>query len=99
MDSVTTRNTVLKRDFTAPEILDIKKNTRGIITIGGAGLASCAIGMGLVDEVHAFVVPVVLGSGRKWISGVPPTKLRLLGAEEPGDGVVLMRYGVLATHP
>jgi len=55
--------------------------------------------MGLVDEIHAFVFPVLLGNGKKWISGVPLTKLRFLGMEELYDGVVMMRYGVNETHP
>jgi len=99
MDAVATSGTVLKKEFLAPEIIAIKEKTQGIISIGGAGIASSAIGMGLVDEIHAFVFPVLLGSGKKWISGVPLTKLRFLGMEALYGGVVMMRYRVLATHP
>jgi dihydrofolate reductase len=48
---------------------------------------------GLIDEVHIFLHPVVLGHGAPFFAGVTP-KLRLVGSERIGEGAVKLRYGV-----
>lgn len=62
--------------------------------VGGGDLASQFRDAGLLDAVHLFVVPVLLGSGvRLWREGAGPTGLRLDWAEAHAGGVE-MRYTV-----
>jgi dihydrofolate reductase len=64
------------------------------IAVGGAGLAAACIRLGLVDEYHQFVHPVVLGAGTPYF---PPLDhripLRLTGTRTFGS-VVHLRYEV-----
>jgi dihydrofolate reductase len=45
---------------------------------------------GLVDEFHLMVFPIVLGNGRRLFDGLSsPATLRLAGAQEAGDALIL----------
>jgi riboflavin biosynthesis pyrimidine reductase len=48
---------------------------------------------GLLDEVHLYLRPVVLGTGRPMFVG-PRPKMRLLGSERIGAEVIWLRYAV-----
>lgn len=97
LDSCTTSSTVLKKDFVASEIQKIKKNTRGDISIGGAALASSALALNLVDEMILFMVPVILGSGKKWIKDVSMNGLQLVETKSFKNDVLMVRYQI--PHP
>ena len=56
-------NYTLVREVDANEIARMKEEPGGDIGVGGAGLASTLIRLGLVDEFQLFVNPVVLGGG------------------------------------
>ena len=56
------------------------------ISVGGPDLAAQAIGAGLVDELHLFVVPVVVGGGNRAL----PEGVRL-GARSAGRAPVRQR--------
>ena len=68
--------------------------------IGGAALAAAALGLGLLDELNVFRVPVVLGGGTPHL---PPTDgplpLVLVGTSTWGAGVVHERYRVATGEP
>jgi len=92
LDRVTTAETILKSDFSQSELLGIKASTNGIISIGGAEIASTAINMNLVDEIYAFVFPVLIGDGRKWIDVDAVKNLRLIETKQFEDGVLMIHY-------
>jgi riboflavin biosynthesis pyrimidine reductase len=62
--------------------------------VGGAELAAWAIEAALVDELHLFLMPVVVGSGKP---GLPDRRLglELLDERRFGNGTVYLRYGTL----
>jgi len=64
------------------------------VGIGGAGLAAAAIELGLVDELHMFRNPVVVGGGTPFLppvaEGVP---LDLVETRTFGSRVIYERYG------
>ncbi len=69
-------------------------DTEGDIWIaGGAALATSLFEEGLVDEVHVFVQPILLGEGISLFGALSrPTCLRLESMEKwPGD-IVELRY-------
>ena len=48
--------------------------------MGGAGLASTLVKLGLIDEYHIAVHPVVLGGGRK-LFAEPKQRIKLLAGD------------------
>jgi dihydrofolate reductase len=62
--------------------------------VGGAGLAGAALAADLVDELHLFVIPVLLGDGTPYFpAGVERVRLELLDTRTFGSRVVYLRYG------
>jgi riboflavin biosynthesis pyrimidine reductase len=51
------------------------------------------IGEGIVDEIHLFVTPVVVGGGTRSLPDDVRLKLHLLDERRFGNGVVFLRYG------
>ena len=56
-------NARLARNDVAGEVARLKQEPGKDLAVGGAGLASSLIDLGLVDEYQVFVSPVVLGGG------------------------------------
>jgi dihydrofolate reductase len=64
------------------------------VEIGGAGLASAAIELGLVDELHMFRNPVVVGGGTPFLPPVTEDiPLDLIETRTFGSRVIYERYG------
>jgi dihydrofolate reductase len=61
--------------------------------VGGAELAAQAIEAGLVDEYHLFLVPVVVGGGKRSLpDGNVRVDLQLLDERRFSDGTVYLHY-------
>jgi dihydrofolate reductase len=77
----------------AEELATLKEQPGKDLAVGGAGLASTFIELGLVDEYRLFVSPVVLGGGTPYF---PPLEnrvnLELVETRTFGSRVVYMRY-------
>jgi dihydrofolate reductase len=86
-------NARLVRDGVAEEVARLKEQPGKDLAVGGAGLASTLIKLGLVDEYRLFVSPVVLGGGTPYF---PPLDeridLELAEARTFGSRVVYVRY-------
>ena len=64
------------------------------VSIGGAGLAAAAIGLGLVDELRMFRYPVVVGGGTPVLPPVTAAvPLELIETRTFGSRVIYERYG------
>src|SRR3712207_9577907 len=62
-------------------------------SVGGAGLASSCIELGLVDEFQLFVNPVVLGGGTPYLPALEERiNLELVETRTFGSRVVYVRY-------
>jgi dihydrofolate reductase len=85
-------NARLVRDGAAEEVARLKEQPGGDLAVGGAGLASAFIKLGLVDEFRLFVSPVVLGGGTPYF---PPLderiELELVETQTFGSRVVYVR--------
>ena len=80
---------------TASKITDLKAEDGGdIVMSGSATTVRWLLGEGLLDELHLFVHPIVVGDGmaRLFPSDQPQTKLELLSAETFGTGVLNLAY-------
>jgi dihydrofolate reductase len=64
------------------------------VGIGGAGLATAAIELGLVDELRMFRYPVVVGGGTPFLPPVTQhVPLDLIETRTFGSRVIFERYG------
>jgi dihydrofolate reductase len=86
-------NARLVRDNIAEEVARLKEQPGKDMALGGAGLASTFIKLGLIDEFRPFVHPAVLGGGTPYF---PPMderiNLHLVETRTFGSGVVYVRY-------
>src|SRR4051794_23409405 len=73
-DSARTR---LERSFEPDVVRGLKEAADRTIEVGGPGLATAAFHAGLVDEVHLFVSPVILGGGKRAVPDGVRLDLRL----------------------
>jgi dihydrofolate reductase len=85
-------NTRLEREFDLGEVRRMKEEATADLSIGGPDLAGQALAVGLVDEVHLFVVPVTIGGGTPALPGHLRTDLELLDLDRFAGGVVHLHY-------
>ena len=83
----------LARDGLADELAELKGQPGKDLAVGGAGLASSAGRLGLIDEYRLFVSPVVLGAGTRFFPALDERiDLELVETRTFGSRVVYMRY-------
>ncbi len=90
-ESVTAR-TRIERAFDADGVRRLKAEASRDLSVGGAQLAAQAIRAGLVDELHQFVNPIVVGGGNPWLPDDVRWELELLDEHRFGGGVVHLHY-------
>ena len=86
-------NARLVRDGAAEEVARLKEEPGKDLAVGGAGLASTFMTLGLIDEYRLFISPVILGGGTPYF---PPLEerinLELVETRTFGSRVVYVRY-------
>jgi dihydrofolate reductase len=92
LESVSSDRTRIEREFDPEAVRRLK--AAGDITIGGPNLAAQAFRAGLVDEYRTFLVPVVVGDGKRALPGDVHLELELLDERRFGSGTVYLRYRV-----
>jgi riboflavin biosynthesis pyrimidine reductase len=65
LEAVSSARTRIERDFDPGAVRQMKALAGSDITVGGPDLAAQAIKVGLVDEYHLFVAPIVVGGGKQ----------------------------------
>jgi dihydrofolate reductase len=86
-------NTTIVRDVVKEEVLALKEQPGGDLSLGGPGIAAAFQRLGLIDEYAVYVHPVLIGAGRPlFLSADDMTSLRLLESRTFGSGVNLLRY-------
>jgi dihydrofolate reductase len=86
----------IERDFDPEAIRSLKARSASDLAIGGPELAAQAIAAGLVDEYQLFLVPVVVGGGKRSLPDGVRLNLELLDECRFGNGTVYVRYGTRA---
>ena len=87
-----TRRTRIERTFDPDVVRQLKAAATSDLTVGGADLAAHALRSGLVDEVHLFLAPVVVGGGKRFFPDDVRMDLELLDERRFGNGMVFVRY-------
>jgi dihydrofolate reductase len=62
------------------------------ILIGGPELAAHAFRVGLIDECHLFLIPILVGGGKSALPDNLRLELELLAERRFGNGTVYLRY-------
>jgi dihydrofolate reductase len=94
--SVSSARTRIERDFDPDAIRALKASTDRDIGIGGPELAGEALRAGLVDEIHLFLNPIIVGRGNPALPDDIRVSLELLEERRFGNGVVYLRYRTTA---
>ena len=86
-------NAKLVEDNIAEEIAKLKEQPGKDMALGGAGIASTFMRLGLIDEYGLYVHPVIIGDGTPMFPALDnKINLRLIETRKFGSGVVLLRY-------
>ncbi|ONI85108.1 deaminase [Saccharothrix sp. ALI-22-I] len=74
------------------QVAELKQRPGRELQVHGSGeLLQTLIAHGLVDEYQLWVVPVVLGSGKRLFrEGTPPTGMRLVDSRTTGSGASVL---------
>ncbi len=94
LEAVSSARTRIERDFEPAAVRRMKAAAGRDISVGGPNLASQAIRAGLLDEYHVFVVPIVVGGGKRSLPDDVRIELELLDERRFGNGMVYLRYRV-----
>ena len=92
LDDVWTPRTRLERQFDADAIRGMKEAAVGDISVSGPDLAQHAFRAGLVDGIHLFVFPVLVGGGKSGLPRDVRMDLDLLEERRFGNGVVHLHH-------
>jgi dihydrofolate reductase len=94
LDSVDTARTRLEHDFDPRAVRTLVGAADRDVSIGGPTLAAAALGAGIVDDVHLFLHPVVVGGGTAALPTSTRFGLRLVDTHTFRSGVVHLHHRV-----
>jgi dihydrofolate reductase len=95
LDKAEGKNTEIVRTNLKDEILKLKQEQGKYILTGGADIPSQLIQLGLVDEYHIVVHPVIAGEGRRLLEGISlqeKLQLKLVESKTFKSGTVALHY-------
>ena len=95
LDSADDKNTRIVRSNLRDEILKLKQEQGKNILTGGVSIPSQLIELGLVDEYHFVVGPIVAGEGRRLLEGSglqEKLQLKLVESKIFKSGCVALHY-------
>jgi dihydrofolate reductase len=84
-------NATLVADDIEAVIRGLKAELAGEIEVAGPDLARSLTDLGLIDEYHLYLHPVVLGRGKPFFTG-PRPRLRLVVSDRIGEDVMRLTY-------
>ncbi len=94
LKEVSSERTQIKRSFEPAAIERLKASADRDLAVGGPDLAGQALAAGLVDELHFFVSPVVVGGGTRALPDGIKLRAQLVGERTFANGVVHLSYTV-----
>ncbi len=92
--SASSTRTRIERAFDPGAVRSMKEAADRDLTVGGSDLAGQALREGLVDELHLFAVPALVGGGTPALPTGVRRDLELLDVRRFAAGTVYRRYRV-----
>jgi dihydrofolate reductase len=93
LQTATSARTRIEREFDPDAVRQLKATAGRDLTVAGPDLAAQAIEAGLVDEYHLFLVPVIVGGGKRSLPGRNlRVQLELVDERRFGNGTMYLRY-------
>jgi dihydrofolate reductase len=92
LQSASSAKTRIEPEFDPKAVRRLKAEAAGAVSIGGPELAAQAIAAGLVDEYHLFLVPVLVGGGKRALPDGVRADLELVDQRGFAGGTVYLRY-------
>lgn len=92
LGEVSSARTRLERDFDPEAVRQLKATAERDLSIGGPTLAASALAEGLVDELHLFLTPVIVGGGTPSLPEGVRAQLELVDEHRFAGGVVHLHY-------
>jgi dihydrofolate reductase len=97
LQATSSARTRIERDFDVAAIARLRDTADRDISVGGAELAGQAIAAGIVDECRLFLVPVLVGGGKRALPDDVRVSLELTDQRRFRSGVVYLAYKLGAT--
>ena len=94
LDATTTARTRLERTFDADAVRTLVRDAEHDVSVGGPTLAAHAFAAGLVDDVHLFLHPVIVGGGTRALPDGVRIDLELVDEHRFTSGVVHLHHRV-----
>ena len=94
LEAASSARTQIERDFDPEAIRQLKADVDSDLSVSGPGLAAQALAAGLVDELHLFLAPVLVGGGKRALPDGVRARLELLDERRFGGGFVYVRYRI-----
>ena len=92
LEGVSSARTRLEREFDPEKVRRLKASATRDLAVGGPELAAQALRAGLVDELHLFLNPVLVGGGTPALPDGLRLDLELLDVRRFGNGVVHLHH-------
>jgi len=92
LTAASTSRTRIEPRFAPDAVAALKDAADRDLTIGGADLGGQALAAGLVDDLHLFLCPVLVGGGTSALPGGVRRGLTLRAERRFGNGVVHLHY-------
>ena len=94
LEAAATDRTRLARVWDPEEVRRLKAEAERLVSIGGPTLAALALRDGLVDEIHQYLNPVLVGGGTRAFPDDVRLDLELRDEHRFASGVVHLHYAV-----
>jgi dihydrofolate reductase len=94
MEEPRSKRTRIEREFDPEAVRRLKEDAERDLSVSGPELAAQAFAAGLVDDVHLFLSPVVVGGGNPALPSGVQIPLELAAERRFANGVVHLHYRV-----
>ena len=92
LSSASTARTRIAREFDPEAVRRMKAESERDLLVGGADLAGQAVKAGVVDELHLFLAPIVVGGGTRFLPDHVRVELELRDERRFKGGMVFLPY-------
>ena len=92
LQTVSSARTRIERDFDPETVRQMKALAGRDILVGGPELAAQAVKAGLVEELHPFLAPIVVGGGKQSLPNNVRLELEVLDERRFSNGMVYLHY-------